>query len=356
MAWYPRAVRKQLTVPNRAKPSGRISMPSPVRVNLHTAVSNSYSLAWDETSGRQGYFNTTGAGGVFSHFYIRRDGVVEQMQDTAYRAACDLDGNPDTISIETWDGYRTGFEGYWKSDSDVPPLNPAQAEAMVDLLRWILDAHPKIPAKLAVSNRRGPESHGFSYHRLGAPGYALYTQAEGGLLYTNSYKKGCPGTRKIGQMAGILAAATNQSEEDDMAMTPTERAALIADIAEAARAKIFEQRMTGPGIDSDAKPTMHDYLVQLPARTGAAVHQQWLGSSGPTIGIAVQSTYSIVQALADRAGVDVDEAAMAQQVAAIVAPVVRDAVVAAATAGGSPEAVADAVLAKLGGTFTSAAD
>ena len=39
---------------------------------------------------------------------------------------------------------------------------------------------------------------------------------------------------------------------------------------------------------------------------------------------------------------------MAQQVAAIVAPVVRDAVVAAAQAGGTPEAVADAVVAKLG--------
>ena len=140
-----------------------------------------------------------------------------------------------------------------------------------------------------------------------------------------------------------------QQEEDDMAMTPTERAALIADIAEAARAKVFEQRMAGPGIDAASPPTLHDYLVQaLPARTAAAVHGQWLGSSGPTIGIAVQSTYGIVQALADRAGVDIDETAMAQQVAAIVAPVVRDAVVAAAQAGGTPEAVADAVVAKLG--------
>lgn len=137
-------------------------------------------------------------------------------------------------------------------------------------------------------------------------------------------------------------------QEDDMAMTPTERAALIADIAEAARAKIFEQRMSGPEIDPARKPTLHDYLVQvLPARTAAAVHRQWLGSSGPTIGTAVQGTYRIVRALADRAGVDIDEAAIAEQVAALVAPIVRDAVVDAATAGGSPEAVADAVVAKL---------
>ena len=83
-----------------------------------------------------------------------------------------------------------------------------------------------------------------------------------------------------------------------MAMTPTERAALIADIAEASRAKIFEQRMTGPEIDPARKPTLHDYLVQtLPARTAAAIHGQWLGSSGPTIGIAIQTTYNTVAVL-----------------------------------------------------------
>ena len=82
---------------------------------------------------------------------------------------------------------------------------------------------------------------------------------------------------------------------------------------------------------------------------------QTLGSSGPSVGVALQDGYwktvlleSAVNRLAGAAGVDVDEAAMAQQVAAIVAPVVRDAVVAAAQAGGTPEAVADAVVAKLG--------
>lgn len=282
MARYPGAVWKPLTVPNRAATNSPVLMPSPVRVNFHTAVSNSYSLAWDETSGRQGYFNTTGAGGVFSHFYVRKDGTVEQMQDTKYRASCDLDGNPDTISIETWDGYkadRTGYPGYWKSDSDVPPLNPAQAEAMVDLLRWILATHPKIPAKLAVSNRRGTESHGFSYHRLGAPGYALYTQAEGGLLYTNSYKKGCPGTRKIGQMAGILAAATNQQEEDDM--TPEQEQRIIDGTAAKVWAATFEAGETAAARLAKA----------------ATVTEQWLGKSGPTVAVALQSTHFAVAAL-----------------------------------------------------------
>ena len=43
-----------------------------------------------------------------------------------------------------------------------------------------------------------------------------------------------------------------------------------------------------------------------------------------------------------------DAAAVAQQVATIVAPVVRDAVVEAVRAGGTPEAVAEAVVSRLG--------
>ena len=136
-----------------------------------------------------------------------------------------------------------------------------------------------------------------------------------------------------------------------MAMTPTERAALIADIAEASRARIFEQRMTGPEIDPARKPTLHDYLVQtLPARTAAAVHGQWLGSSGPTIGIAVQSTYGLVRELADRAGVDIDEAAFAAAVVSEVAPQLVAAVVAKldGISGVDPAALAAEVVAELG--------
>ena len=85
-----------------------------------------------------------------------------------------------------------------------------------------------------------------------------------------------------------------------MAMTPAERAQLVAEIADASRAAVFGQLMTGPGINSDAKPTFHDFAVQLPQRTSSAVHGQWLGSSGPAIGTALQGAYHGVQALAVR--------------------------------------------------------
>lgn len=199
MAIYPAAIRQPLTVPNRAK--NPILMPKPVRINFHTAVSNSTSI--------HPFFNSAGAKGVFSHFYVNRAGQVYQYQDTKYRASCDLDGNPDTISIETWDGYKTGYPGYWKGDSDVPPWNDAQIAALTALSRWILKNHPGIPARLAKDNRKGSSSHGFSWHRLGvvgAPGYI--PPANGGLTYSTARGKVCPGARRTAQIPAILAAAT----------------------------------------------------------------------------------------------------------------------------------------------------
>lgn len=277
MAWYPDAVRKQLTVPNRAR--NKVAMPAPRRINHHTAVSNASSLAWagDIPPGKSGYranfFNTTGAGGVFSHFYVTRDGVVEQMQDTAYRAACDLDGNADTISIETWDGYKTGYPGYWRTDTDVPPWTPEQVAAIAKLDAWILRTHPTIPAKLATDNRRaGTTSHGLSWHRLGVPGAPGYIPPEsGGLRYTTSRGKVCPGDRRTAQVAAILqiiragTPTTTSPEEDDiMAMTPAERSALVDDIAQASTTKLL--------------------LAQL-------------GASGPSVGVALQGTSQSVVAL-----------------------------------------------------------
>ena len=104
-----------------------------------------------------------------------------------------------------------------------------------------------------------------------------------------------------GAPARPTTPTTPSPEEDDiMAMTPAERAQLVAEIADASRAAVVGQLMTGPGINPDTKPTLHDFLVQLPQRTSSAVHGQWLGSSGPAIGTAVQGTNHGVQALAVR--------------------------------------------------------
>jgi hypothetical protein len=303
-------------------------MPAPVRINLHTAVSNAYSLAWDERNNdRPGYFNTTGAGGVFSHFYIRADGTVEQMQDTRYRSSCDLDGNPDTISIESWDGYKSGYPGYWTTDSDVPPWNAAQMEALVKLVRWIYTAHPTIPRTLATTNRRGYESRGLSYHRIGVPGYALYTQAEDGLYYTTSYKKGCPGNRRIAQVPQIHRAAltTAPEEEDDMPYT---------------RDQMLEMMETAV-----SRQLWAPLIADRTDVGGSSVRNNLLHQS-----LTASTTLGVVRELAAREGVDVDEAAIASAVVAGITPQLRAAITDAlkGVAGVDPRVVADAVVAKLG--------
>src|SRR5699024_2032019 len=77
MGWYPGAIRKKITAKNRSR------MTWYRRVNLHVAVSEASSLF--------SYFNQKGI--PDSHFYVRKDGTIEQMVDTAYQAYADLQGN-----------------------------------------------------------------------------------------------------------------------------------------------------------------------------------------------------------------------------------------------------------------------
>lgn len=312
MAWYPDAVRKPLTVPNRAR--NKVRMHKPVRINFHTAVSNSTSIF--------GFFNSTGAKGVFSHFYVRKDGTVEQYQDTDYTAACDLDGNADTISIETWDGYRTGYPGYWKSDTDVPPWNAAQVEALTKLTRWIVRTHPSIPSRLAKDNRRGTSSYGFSWHRLGvvgAPGFVSRTNA--GLTYSLARGKVCPGTRRINQIPAILKAATsevlstpsassNDIEEYIMSMTPEAKQAFVNEIALA----VWNMQITAGGKKS---------VIQAIAESNVKDTAQ----SAALLGVN-----SRLSALGDKMGVQPDETAIAQVVIAGISDKVAEATAAAVRA------------------------
>src|SRR5450759_2213847 len=76
------------------------------RVNLHV------------TAGTGSPFGTfSRAGAPSSHFYVAKDGSVEQFVDTDYEAEGDFDGNDATISIETEGAY---------------PANVAQTEPWTD--------------------------------------------------------------------------------------------------------------------------------------------------------------------------------------------------------------------------------
>lgn len=187
MAWYPSAIRRDI---GRAK----VALVNPQRVTLHTAVTSASSLA------------TAFKDGPFSHFYVRSDGTVEQYQDTAYRAAADLQGNDNSVSVESWDGYGTSV--FPLNTSNVPAWTDAQAAAIAALIRWLWSTHPSIPRKLATDSKLGASSHGVAWHRLGVPKAAGATVSQtGGMLWSTSAGKVCPGDRRIAQIPGIFARA-----------------------------------------------------------------------------------------------------------------------------------------------------
>jgi hypothetical protein len=172
--------------------SGR-SMAVYNRVNLHVQAG---------TGSLYGFFNQSGR--ASSHFWVSYGGTVEQYVDTKLQAEADLDGNDATISIET--------EGGTGSTADVDGWTEAQLAAIAGIVRWAMDTHG-IPRKLADNAFSGNDSSkGLSWHRLGIDGNfpalpdirAGRKQRGGGMYYSSSTGKVCPGGGKIQQIPGIL--------------------------------------------------------------------------------------------------------------------------------------------------------
>lgn len=186
MAWYPKAIRKVITAKSRSR------MRWYRRVNLHVAVSEASSLF--------GYFNQKGI--ADSHFYVRKDGTVEQMVDTAYQAYADLQGNDATISIETQGGLTNAQGEKWTA---------AQVESLAQIYAWAVKTHG-IPLKMATNSvPTGTTSHGLSWHRLGIDGNfgggILSGRVAGGMHYSKARGKVCPGDAKIRQVPDVFARA-----------------------------------------------------------------------------------------------------------------------------------------------------
>ena len=205
MPVYPGAVQR--LIPHANTESVRAFVRN--RINFHTAVTDASSL--------YPYFSPPGR--PCSHFYVAEDGTVEQYIDTDFYSAADYEGNDATISIESWDGY-----GRLWTTGQPPPWTAAQVAALKALSTWIIQTHPTIPTRLATDSRVGASSRGLSWHRLGVessppfrPGYRV----DGGMYYSTSVGKTCPGDARIAQIPGILAAIPPiptrlPVQEDDM--------------------------------------------------------------------------------------------------------------------------------------------
>lgn len=196
MAWYPKAIRREIT-------KHRTPMAAHRRLILHTAVSSASSL-----------YNWHLQVSHCSHFYLRHDGVWEQYVDTKYRAPNQVEGNSDSISVESQD--KGGLFPSW-SGSNVPAWTAKQVEAIAELAVWLHTTHG-IPLVQLPSSR--PGTRGIGWHRQGIdgnfPGGILAGRVSGGETWSDPGKV-CPGDRRIKQVPGIITRAKQIDEGDDMA-------------------------------------------------------------------------------------------------------------------------------------------
>lgn len=185
MAIYPRAHSVQLITTD----PGRYH--TPIRMTLHTAVSNAVDL----------YRGRAAPNGTYAHFYVNEHGHVYQYRDTAQAARADLNGNYGTVSVETWDG---GSERPW---------TPAQVAALAALFDWITRAHPTIPRRMASP----ADTRGLAWHRLGCSGnfgafdladLTTWSRAQTGQVWSTARGKTCPYDTRIRQIPEIYRRAT----------------------------------------------------------------------------------------------------------------------------------------------------
>lgn len=191
VSWYPDAIRKPVTRfnPGGSKALKRIKGRG---VCFHVAASEGASLF--------NYFNQSG--NPCSHFYVRRDGTVEQYVDTDYRAPAQLQGNPTMLGIETQGGAN-------ESIVDTELWSVACLNSLIKLTQWLqqIDNFPAIMMANSIST-----SKGLGYHKLGINPWRVDT----GELWSESNGKLCPGKAKINQIRTIILPGI-KGENPDMA-------------------------------------------------------------------------------------------------------------------------------------------
>lgn len=167
------------------------------RMNLHVAVSESKSL----------YSMFSRSNSACSHFYVAKDGSVEQYIDTNYRSASDYHGNDSTISVETQGGVR---------NPDGEPWTREQVVALAKLWAWARDTH-EIKNQMAKNTQTNDNSSGLSWHRLGVEGNFAgrggileSSYKPGGIKYSTARGKVCPGDAKILQIDDIFRLANGK--------------------------------------------------------------------------------------------------------------------------------------------------
>lgn len=218
---------------------------------------------------------SSGSGAVSCHFQVGKGGVVWQYIDTNQTAWCQGAGNAQYLSIET-----QGLPN--------EPATPQQVQAIGELLRWLNVAHG-IPLQLAEK----PGQAGFGWHGMGAANGANWGHAA------------CPGVRKDqrGQMLMVARALSPSGEGtpigDDM---PTAEDLWLYRVPAGMPwgGQVMRDILVGGAANSQA---------QLAAILAA------VNNGNAAVSTAVQAVANAVHQI-DSPDIDVDEAALATQLAA----------------------------------------
>lgn len=176
---YPHAIWRPLPENNTQR---RIT---PTQVIVHTAVDS------PAASSLYPYF-VRGDVGAESHFFVRRNGTVEQYMDTNVMAHANRSADVRAVSIETEDdGNPEGL-----------PWTEPQLQALVDLLAWVCDTHG-IPRSLCPAHDRP----GIGWHSMF--GFIDPINQTGAVNNPWSSFKGktCPGKTRIRQLLDVVLPA-----------------------------------------------------------------------------------------------------------------------------------------------------
>jgi hypothetical protein len=218
MAIYPNGRFRPVT---RFKPGGSLDRESrgQRRVVLHTAVSNQSSLFQD-----MNVPNTP-----TSHFYVDREGTVEQYVDTDICSTANLEGNHDCITIESWDG----FGELWHEGDPVPEWNDDQVAGLIELVAWVCETHD-IPAQQLASSR--PGTRGIGWHRQGINGNfprgLLAGRVKDGEQWSLAGGKSCPGDARIRQVGRRIIPGLVEAHADSARVAGIAGIARVAGAAE----------------------------------------------------------------------------------------------------------------------------
>jgi len=264
--WMPGAVKKEIK-----------KFKTPLRsvrgVCHHVAVSEGSSL--------YGYFS---GAKVCSHFYVRKDGTIEQYVSIFYQAPANGAGNSSLVSIETQGGVR-GVE--------TEPWTAAQVESLARIDAWVAK-QKSVPLILMPNSKRS--SVGLGWHRQGVDPYRV----DGGELWSSAYAKSCPGREKISQMPQVRDRA-KQILAGDPGLPDTGELFTVGQYEDImGRLAYIEKQNKANAEDIVYVQTQVKSVAQLvvdetravPAASAAAVHGQRLGRLGPSIGVALQSLYN----------------------------------------------------------------